>query len=65
LLVAESRAEVDTRRAKALSEIQGADVYIARELAPILRSLKGGVVSDVDPYNIDAWIKKLVGEKQQ
>jgi hypothetical protein len=64
LLVASSRAEVDTRRAKALSEIQGADVYVARELAPILRSLKGGVISDVDPYNIDSWVKKLVGEEK-
>jgi len=65
LLVASSKAEVDTRRARALSEIQGADVYVARELAPILRSLKGGVVSDVDPYNIDSWVKKLVGEEKR
>ena len=61
LLVASSHAEVDTRRAKALSEIQGADVYVARELAPLLKSLKGGVISDLDPYDVDAWIKKLVG----
>jgi len=65
LLVDSSKAEVDTRRARALSEIQGADIYVARELAPILRSLKGGVISDVDPYNIDSWVKKLVGEEKQ
>ena len=62
LLVDSSKAEVDTKRARALSEIQGADVYVARELAPILKSLKGGVISDIDPYNIDSWVKKLVGE---
>ncbi len=63
LLVATARAEVDARRADALGQIAGADVYIARELAPLLKTLRGGVISDVDPYDIDAWILKLLGKE--
>lgn len=62
LLVASAKAEVDTERAKALSEIAGADVYVARELAPLLHTLKGGVISNVDPFDIESWIRKLLGE---
>jgi len=65
LLVATSRAEVDGERAKVLSEIAGADVYVARELAPLLRTLKGGVLSNVDPYDVDSWIQKLLGGEKK
>jgi hypothetical protein len=64
LLVASARAEVDSERAKVLSQIAGSDVYVARELAPLLETLKGGVVSDLDPFDIEAWSKKLLGGAQ-
>lgn len=59
LLVAKARAEVDEAKAKALNEIAGSDVYVARELATVLRTLKGGVVSDLDPFDISQWVEKL------
>ena len=59
LLVAKARAEVDKEKSAALSQSAGARVHVAREIAPLLSSLRGGVVADVDPYNIEAWMKKL------
>lgn len=59
LLVAKAVAEVDRLRAGALAQSAGAQVYVARELAPLLASLKGGVVSNLDPYDLEAWAKKL------
>lgn len=59
LLVAKARAEVDKAKSNALSQGAGARVHVAREIAPLLSSLRGGVVADVDPYNIEAWMKKL------
>ena len=54
-------AEITSKKNRLLSELPGADVYIAREMVPLLRTLGGGVVSDVDPYNIDAWVDRLLG----
>lgn len=65
LLVASAKAEVDGKRAEVLSEIAGADIYVARELAPLLQTLRGGVVSDVDPFDVEAWIKRLLGGEKQ
>ena len=59
LLVARARAEADRLKAAALAQGVGADVLVAREMGPLLQSLKGGVVSNVDPYNLDAWMKKF------
>lgn len=59
LLVAKAIAEVDKLKASALSQSEGADVYVAREMTPLLGSLKGGVVTDLDPYDLDAWAKRL------
>lgn len=59
LLVAKARAAIDQSRAQALHEIAGSRVYIAREMAPLLKTLKGGVVSGLDPYDIEEWVKKL------
>lgn len=59
LAVAKARAEVDRLRASALSQSVGTEVYVAREMAPLLASLKGGVLSDVDPYDLEAWMRKL------
>jgi regulator of protease activity HflC (stomatin/prohibitin superfamily) len=60
LLVAEAKANVDRMRGEVLSKV-GGDVYVALQLAQFLASLKGGVVSNVDPYDFDAWVKKLAG----
>lgn len=60
LLIAEARATVDKMRSDVLSKV-GADVYVALQLAQLLASLKGGVVTNLDPYDFDAWVKKLAG----
>ena len=59
LEVMRSRAEVDRLKASALSQSQGAEVYVARELAGLLGSLKGGIVTDIDPYNLKEWTERL------
>jgi regulator of protease activity HflC (stomatin/prohibitin superfamily) len=59
LLVAQARAEVDKLRASALATSKGASIYVGRELAPVVASLKGGTVSNIDPYDLDAWLKRL------
>jgi regulator of protease activity HflC (stomatin/prohibitin superfamily) len=60
LLLASAKAEVDRNRSEVLSRV-GADVYVALQLAQLLGTLKGGVVSNIDPYDLDAWVKKLAG----
>jgi regulator of protease activity HflC (stomatin/prohibitin superfamily) len=60
LLVAEAMADVDRMRAEVLSK-SGGDVYVALQLAQLLGTLKGGVVSNVDPYDFDSWVKRLTG----
>ncbi len=59
LVLAKARAEVDRLKAQVFANTPGADVYVAREMTPMLGSLKGGVVSDADPFNTDEWIKKF------
>lgn len=59
LVEAKAQAEVDRLRAGALAQSTGADIYVARELAPLLGSLRGGVVSNLDPYDLEQWIKRL------
>jgi hypothetical protein len=64
LLLAQATAEVERKKALLLSESAGSDVFVAKELAPLLASLKGGVVSEMDPYDLDEWMKRLgVGEQ--
>lgn len=60
LLVAEAKAAVDKMRSEVLSKA-GSDVYVALQLAQLLGTLKGGVVSNLDPYDLDMWVKKLAG----
>lgn len=60
LLVAEAKANVDRMRSEVLSKV-GADVYVALQLTQFLASLKGGVVTNLDPYDFDGWIKRLAG----
>ena len=59
LLIAKARAEIDKMKAKALQSGIGAEVYVARQLAPVLSSVKGGIVSQSDPYDLDAWMNRL------
>lgn len=67
LLVAQAEAEVDRLRAGALAKSQGARLYVARQLTPIIGSLKGGVITDLDPYDIEAWLERLgvIDEERQ
>jgi len=60
LLIAMARADVDRMRNDVLSKV-GSDVYVALQVSQILSSLKGGVVSNIDPYDFDGWVKKLTG----
>jgi regulator of protease activity HflC (stomatin/prohibitin superfamily) len=59
LEVAKAIAEVDRLKAAAFAKGAGSDVYVARELAPLLASLRGGIVGDLNPYDIAAWMAKL------
>ena len=58
--VQEAYAEVDKAKNRVLTDTPGADVYIAREMTPLLSTLEGGVVTDIDPFNVDAWVGKLI-----
>ena len=65
LLVAQATAEIESQKATLLAKTAGAEAFVARELAPLLSSLKGGVVSDINPYDMEEWTKKLgVGGNQ-
>ena len=59
LLVAQAVAEVDRLKAGVLAKSNGAANYIARELTPLLGSLKGGIVRNANPYDLEAWMKRL------
>jgi len=59
LLVSKAQAEVDRLKAAALAQSTGADVFVAREMAPLLSSLKGGIVTNLDPYDVDSWARRL------
>ncbi len=60
--VQESIAKVDQAKNTVLTDTPGAGVYIARQMTPLLSTLEGGVITDIDPYDVDAWVKKLVSE---
>jgi len=59
LLVAKAGAEVEKKKANVLAETEGSEIFIAKELAPLLASLKGGMVEEIDPYNLEEWMKRL------
>jgi regulator of protease activity HflC (stomatin/prohibitin superfamily) len=59
LAVAKARAEVDRLKANALAQSSGASVFVAREMAPLLSSLRGGVVQDIDPFDVQKWARRL------
>ncbi|MCB0320888.1 MAG: SPFH domain-containing protein [Bdellovibrionales bacterium] len=58
-LVIEAQAEAAKLKADVFAANENADTYLAQELAPLLGTLRGGVVSDIDPYDLQAWMKKL------
>ncbi|MBP9837493.1 MAG: hypothetical protein KBC84_02155 [Proteobacteria bacterium] len=55
----EKVAEINSKRNKLLAETQGAEIYVAHDMIPFLKSLSGGIVHNLDPYDIDAWVNKL------
>lgn len=59
LLVAEARARVDQSKAEVLSGSTGAENYLSREMAPILGTLKGGIITGIDPFQINQWMERL------
>lgn len=63
LLIKTAKADIDKKRSNLYANIEGADVYLAREMAPILGTLGGGIVNNIDPYNLSEWITKLTGGK--
>lgn len=56
---AKAQAEVDKLKAQLLTQSQNAEVYVAREMAPIVASIQGGIVQESDPYDLEAWLKRL------
>lgn len=65
LAVAKATADADKLRAESLEQGKASQLYVAKELAPILSSLKGGIISETNPYDLDAWLKLLgVGAPQ-
>jgi regulator of protease activity HflC (stomatin/prohibitin superfamily) len=63
LNVAKASAEADRLRSDALANSTGVQNYIARENAALVSSLKGGVVTNIDPYNIDQWVDRVGGRQ--
>ena len=59
LVVAKAEAEADRLKADVLAKSSASKLFVAREMAPLLNSLSGGVVSDIDPYDIEAWVEKF------
>ena len=37
----------------------GGDTYIARQMLPLLSTLSGGLVTGIDPFDLQAWVSKL------
>lgn len=59
LVVAQAKAESDRLKAGAMASASGAQSYVAIEMAPIIKSLKGGVIADIDPFNVDSWLRNF------
>jgi len=56
-------ATVEKEKNQALGS-EGGEIFVARDLVPMLQSLSGGIISDLDPYEIDDWVKKLTGDSR-
>ena len=59
LAISKAKAEIDKLRAGALANSYGADVYVARQMVPYLSSLRGGIINNIDPYDIESLLKKM------
>lgn len=59
LLVAKAQADIERKKAEVLANTQGSEVFVAKEMTPLLNSLRGGIVTDIDPYDLEAWMKRL------
>ncbi len=59
LEIAKARAQADKLKAEAFSNVAASERAVARELLPLLQSLQGGVVSGLDPYKLDEWLKRF------
>lgn len=57
-------AEITAQKNRLLTDLAGADVYIARDMVPLLRSIRGGIIRNLDPYDIDAWLQRFTGKAQ-
>jgi regulator of protease activity HflC (stomatin/prohibitin superfamily) len=62
-LVALAESKVKSDSAQLLTDQKAASRLIAEQMAPLLASLKGGVVSDIDPYNLNDWAVRFGIEK--
>jgi|GEM_PF-759900 len=62
--IRKAEAEVTTQKNELYSNVDGAQMYLAQQMAPLVSTLKGGVVSDIDPYDLEAWIDRLVGSNK-
>ena len=63
-LVSLAESEVKANTAKLLTDQKAATRLIAEQMAPLLASLKGGVVSGIDPYNLNEWAARFGIEKE-
>ncbi len=61
LLVAKAEAEVATKKKEVLSTPQS-KTYVAYQMVPLVGTLKGGVVGNLDPYDLDSWVERLIGK---
>lgn len=59
LMVAKARAAIDEARANILNQGYGGDLYVIREMAPLMKTLTGGLVTGIDPFDLRKWIEKL------
>ena len=60
-LIEISKAEVEFQKNETLNS-SGGKIFVARKMVPIIKSLQGGIISGIDPYDIDSWVKKLMGK---
>jgi hypothetical protein len=61
-LIEEARARVTEEKNRILAQLDGSKAYVAKEMLPIIDSLQGGVISGVDPFDVDQWLNKLGSE---
>lgn len=53
-------AEVETAKNEIFAT-PGTNVYVGRQMLPILSTLSGGIITGLDPYDLNAWIERLTG----